>query len=69
VESKSEYFSVGLVKGSNPEKFVIVWVDQAMHIKKMTFLSEKEVRDALTQMQIDGITTESLIQFARSHPV
>ena len=43
--------SIGLVKGSNPEKFVIVEADSSKGlVTQMWFLPEKELRENMTKM-------------------
>ena len=60
--------SFGVVKGSNPEQFVVVWKKDYL-ITRMDFVSEAEMRATCKRGGMNESQIESLIAEARKHPV
>ena len=60
--------SFGVVQGSNPEKFVVVWRKDYL-ITGMDYLSEAEMRATCKRGGMNESQIENLIAGARKHPV
>lgn len=61
--------SFGVVRGSKPEQFVVVWKKDDLLISRMDFLSEKEMRATCKRGGMDESQIEYVIAGARRHPV
>jgi len=60
--------SFGVVKGRDPEQFVVVWEKDYL-ITRMEFVSESELRATCKRGGMDESQIEYLIAEARKHPV